>query len=48
MTALTINRLTKREVGAMIDRVVRNKLLPATFGRKSSIEPMAFRCSLRR
>ena len=30
MTALTINWLTEREVGAMIDDVVRNKLLPAT------------------
>src|SRR5262249_54821840 len=28
-TAMTINRLTKREVGAMIDGVVGNKLLPA-------------------
>jgi class 3 adenylate cyclase/predicted ATPase len=30
VTALTINRLTERQVGAMIDRVVGNKLLPAT------------------
>src|SRR5262249_48337140 len=30
VTALTINRLTQREVGAMIDRVVGNKLLPAS------------------
>jgi predicted ATPase len=29
VTALTINRLTRREVEAMIDRVVGNKLLPA-------------------
>src|SRR6516225_8855166 len=29
VTALTINRLTRREVGAMIDRVVGNRLLPA-------------------
>jgi class 3 adenylate cyclase len=29
VTALTINRLTEREIGAMIDRVVGNKLLPA-------------------
>jgi hypothetical protein len=28
VTAMTINRLTKREVGAMIDDVVGNKLLP--------------------
>ena len=30
VTALTINRLAEREVGAMIDRVVGNKLLPAS------------------
>jgi class 3 adenylate cyclase len=30
VTALTINRLTGRQVSAMIDRVVGNKLLPAT------------------
>jgi predicted ATPase len=29
-TAMTINRLTKREVGAMIDGVVGNKLLPGS------------------
>jgi class 3 adenylate cyclase/predicted ATPase len=29
VTALTINRLTQREIGAMIDRVVGSKLLPA-------------------
>jgi len=29
VTAMTINRLTKREVGAMIEGVVGNKLLPA-------------------
>src|SRR3984893_4623604 len=29
VTALTINRLTEREIGAMIDRVVGNKRLPA-------------------
>ena len=29
VTALTINRLTERQVSAMIDRVVGNKLLPA-------------------
>ena len=28
VTSLTINRLTRRDVGAMIDRVVGNKLLP--------------------
>ena len=30
VTALTINRLTERDVGAMIDRVVGNGLIPAT------------------
>jgi class 3 adenylate cyclase/predicted ATPase len=30
VTSLTINRLAQREVGAMIDRVVGNKLLPAS------------------
>src|SRR5262249_5017928 len=29
VTALTMNRLTEREIGAMIDRVVGNKRLPA-------------------
>jgi predicted ATPase len=29
VTALTINRLAERDIGAMIDRVVGNKLLPA-------------------
>jgi DNA-binding winged helix-turn-helix (wHTH) protein/predicted ATPase len=29
VTALTINRLTERQVGALIDRVVGNKLLPS-------------------
>jgi predicted ATPase len=30
VTAMTINRLTQRDVGAMIDRVTGNKLLPAS------------------
>ena len=30
VTALTINRLAQREVGAMIDRVIGNKALPAS------------------
>jgi class 3 adenylate cyclase/tetratricopeptide (TPR) repeat protein len=30
VTALTINRLTEREAGAIIDRIVGNKLLPAS------------------
>jgi class 3 adenylate cyclase/tetratricopeptide (TPR) repeat protein len=30
VTALTINRLAEREIGAMIDRLVGNKLLPAS------------------
>jgi class 3 adenylate cyclase/predicted ATPase len=33
VTALTINRLTQRDVDAMIDRVVGNKLLPASIRR---------------
>jgi predicted ATPase len=33
VTALTINRLTQGEVGAMIDRVVGNKLIPAALRR---------------
>jgi predicted ATPase len=33
VTALTINRLTQRDAGAMIDRVVGNKLLPASIRR---------------
>jgi predicted ATPase len=33
VTALTINRLTQRDVGAMIDRVVGNKPLPASIRR---------------
>src|SRR5262249_56798789 len=30
VTVLTINRLAEREIGAMIDRVAGNKLLPAS------------------
>jgi DNA-binding winged helix-turn-helix (wHTH) protein len=30
VSALTVNRLTQREAGAMIDRIVGNKLLPAS------------------
>ena len=37
VTALTINRLAEREIGAMIDRVIGNKLLPADI-RKDIIE----------
>jgi class 3 adenylate cyclase/predicted ATPase len=33
VTAVTLNRLTQREVGAIIDRVVGNKLLPANIRR---------------
>jgi predicted ATPase len=33
VTALTINRLTQRDVGAMIDRIVGNKMLPASIRR---------------
>ena len=34
VTALTINRLTERQVSAMVDRVVGNKLLPAALRQK--------------
>src|SRR6201993_2561519 len=34
VTAMTINRLTQREVGAMIDRVVGNNHLPAHIRRE--------------
>jgi predicted ATPase len=37
VTALTINRLAERDIGAMIDRVIGNKLLPADI-RKDIIE----------
>jgi hypothetical protein len=37
VTALTINRLAERDIGAMIDRVIGNKLLPANV-RKDIIE----------
>ena len=48
VTALTINRLAQREVDAMIDRVVGNRLLPARSGTTSSSAPTAFRCSSRK
>ena len=48
VTALTINRLTERQVSAMIDRVVGSKLLQRVFGGTSSSEPTAFRCSWRK
>ena len=37
VTALTINRLTERDVGAIIDRIVGNRTLPASI-RQSIIE----------
>jgi predicted ATPase len=48
VTALTINRLAERDISAMIDRVVGNKLLPANIRQASSSVPMAFPCSSRR
>ena len=36
VTALTINRLTRREVDALIERVVGNRCCPITFGKTSS------------
>ena len=41
VTFLAINRLGERDIGAMIDRVVGNKLLPPTSGRTSLSEPTA-------
>ena len=48
VTALTLNRLARREVDAMIDRVAGNKPLPANLGRTSSSAPTAFPCSWRK
>jgi class 3 adenylate cyclase len=48
VTALTINRLGERDISAMIDRVVGNKVLQRTSGRTSSSVPMAFPCSSKR
>jgi predicted ATPase len=45
VTAMTINRLTKRQVGAMIDGVVGNKLLPA--GIRQDIIERTLRLALR-
>ena len=42
VTALTIGRLTQREVNAMIDRVIGNKHLPADIREALSSAPMAF------
>jgi predicted ATPase len=47
VTALTINRLAEREVGVMIDRVVGNKMLPASI-RQDIIALTVFRCSWRK
>ena len=41
VTALTINRLTQRDIEAMIDGVAGNKLLPGESGRTSSSAPTA-------
>ena len=48
VTALNLNRLGEREIGAMIDRVAGNHALPDKFGKTSSNEQMASRCSLRK
>jgi class 3 adenylate cyclase len=47
VTALTINRLGHREVGAMIDRMIGNNPLPASIRQDITSEPMAFPCSSR-
>ena len=44
----TLNRLSEREMAAMIDRVAGNKQLPAVSGRTSSSAPTASHCSLRK
>ena len=44
VTALTLNRLTRREVDAMIDRVAAISHCQRTSGKTSLIEPMAFLC----
>ncbi len=43
VTARTINRLAQRDIDAMIDRVVGNKVIPATSGKTSWSAPTAFR-----
>ena len=48
VTALTLNRLGERDIGAMIDGVIGNKLLPQTCGRTSSSALMAYRFSSRK
>ena len=48
VTALTINRLAQREIEAMIDHVVGNKLVPKTSGRTSFSARTASRCSWRK
>jgi predicted ATPase len=48
VTALTINRLAERDISAMIDGVVGNKLLQQIFGRTSSSALTVFRCSWRK
>ena len=47
VTALVLNRLDERESAAVIERVVRNKPLPASARRLSSVRT-AFHCSLRK
>ena len=47
-TPLTINRLAQREIDAMIDGVVGNKLYQQASERTSSSAPMAFLCSWRK
>ena len=48
VTALTLNRLTRHDVEAMIDGVAGNKNYQRTLGKTSSSGLMAFLCSLRK
>jgi predicted ATPase len=44
VTAMTVNRLTQREVGAMVDRVVGNKPSGNTPSRSVGAGPTAYGC----
>ena len=48
VSALTINRLTRREVGTMIDLIIGNKPLPTGIRHDIIERPTAFRCSWRK
>ena len=48
VTALTLNGLDEREVGAIIDRFTGNKLLPESINKTLSSAPMAFHYLLKK